>query len=72
MKIKATHLCRCGHVASAHTVGVFDWRGKDESASLDEVQENSRGIHDCPMNCEKFELSNLDLIEYLAKKRGLI
>jgi len=72
MKIKGSYLCRCGHSASAHTHGVF--RRNIEEAEINRIIDNSKGWnrHSCNSNCDKFELQNLDLIEYLAEERGLI
>lgn len=65
--------CRCGHRASAHTSGVFP---DPDGVDLATVQNND--YHHCgrcenaKSECLKFELPNLDLIEYLAEQRGLI
>jgi len=74
--IKATHLCWCGHEAWGHTNGAFV--DKDEMKDLEEVIKNSTEYGKCGRccerkgTCEKYQLPNLDLIEYLAKQRGLI
>ena len=72
MKIAATHLCRCGHTASNHTNGIFNTCDDQDFAELEKIVKNSYARHECASNCAKFELPNLDLIEYLAKERGLI
>jgi hypothetical protein len=77
MKIKATHRCQCGHPANAHTSGAFS---SDRSTNeLKIVIRNSKKHGQCGRcwanksgTCKKFQLPNLDLIEYLAEKRGLI
>jgi hypothetical protein len=71
VKIKSSHLCRCGHRAAAHTVGVFP-TFDSEGVSLEVILENTypSGCYICA--CKQFELNNLDLIEYLAEQRGLI
>jgi len=75
MMIKATHLCRCGHQANSHTSGVFPCDHPD-GVPLEVVQNNSySNCGKCSSSggtCKHFELPNLDLIEYLAEKRGLI
>ena len=75
MNIKATHLCNCGHVAWAHTSGVFEYSGS--ISTLEEVQKGSesngcRWCRDSNRECKVFTLPNLDLVEYLAEKRGLV
>jgi hypothetical protein len=74
MKIKATQRCRCGHVAAAHTSGVFVQCDDTESATLEDIQTKLAFRHNesCSNNCTIFELDNLTLIEYLAEERGLI
>lgn len=72
MKIAATKLCRCRHKAAAHTYGVFKECTDEEFSTLEIVQtRRARNTHS-GCSCEKFELDNLDLIEYLAEQRGLI
>ena len=72
MKVKATQFCRCGHRAASHTLNVFAICDDTEVSDLETGQKGSLANHSCPSNCRKFELQNLDLIEYLAEKRGLI
>ena len=72
MRIKATQLCQCGHTAAAHTIGVFNVCDDTDIAFLEEVQMESGVCHTCNVNCGKFELPNLDFIEYMAKEQGLI
>ena len=73
MMIKAATLCQCGHGASCHTAGVFPCGG---GVSLETVQGNHyKHCGKCAYTgkkCEGFRLTNLDLIEYLAEKRGLV
>lgn len=79
MQIKATHLCCCGHKAWNHTSGVF--KSENSTADVEEVIHNSLKImqpHGCSKcisatkTCKKFQLPNLDYVEYLAEKRGLV
>jgi len=73
MKIKATHLCRCGHAAWNHTHGVFN--GEECVADFRKVRNNDKnpkGCSKCYISCKKFQLPNFDLVEYLAEKRGLV
>ena len=73
MLIKATQLCRCGHKAAAHTKDVFIRSVDDnDSSTLEMVQKKRSTFHVCAVNCTKFELNNLDLVEYLAEQRGLV
>jgi hypothetical protein len=76
MIIKATHLCRCGHQANSHTSGIF--YDEIEESTLKKVVNNSKKHALCGRcsltngTCREFVLPNLDLIEYLAKEKGLI
>jgi hypothetical protein len=76
MMIKATTLCQCGHIVMSHTCGVF--RHKEEFADMKTILKhpfrNKCGpcFQSDKTRCKGFELNNLDLIEYLAEKRGLI
>lgn len=62
----------CGHMASDHTIGVFNHG--NEIVNVKEVFNNPHiGCGICLIkNCEKFTLPNLDLVEYLAEERNLI
>jgi hypothetical protein len=75
MMIKENTLCRCGHWASDHTYGVFPSHSK--GVELERVQSNptANGCAECRRRnkeCKIFQLTNLDFIEYLAEKRGLL
>jgi hypothetical protein len=69
MKIKYNYLCLCGHQANAHTIDCFY---DNEFAEIEDVFAKSTGKHPCESNCNKFQLNNLDLVEYLVEKKGLI
>lgn len=72
MKILGSKKCMCGHYAHDHTIGVFI--NGDEIVDVEQVLNNNHiGCGVCLVaSCKKFTLPNLELVEYLAEKRGLI
>lgn len=72
MKIRGNSKCMCSHQAADHTIGVF--LNGHEIVDVEEVLNNEHfGCGIClTSKCKKFTLPNLDYVEYMAEKRGLV